>query len=45
MTGAEWFIGRMHQRRGMERSDALRATLLDYTAGMHTNEPVHTWER
>ncbi|TQK18539.1 gamma-glutamyl:cysteine ligase YbdK (ATP-grasp superfamily) [Microbacterium sp. SLBN-154] len=45
VTGAEWFIGRMHQRRGMERFDALRATLLDYTAGMHTNEPVHTWER
>ena len=44
MTGAEWFVRRMRRRADMERYDALRATLLDYREGMHTNEPVHTWE-
>jgi gamma-glutamyl:cysteine ligase YbdK (ATP-grasp superfamily) len=42
-NGAEWFVNRMHQARGSDRYDALRATLLDYKDGMHTNEPVHTW--
>src|SRR6476620_1298941 len=44
VTGADWFVRRMEQRRDMERYDALRATLLDYREGMHTNEPVHTWD-
>jgi hypothetical protein len=44
VTGAEWFVRRMGQRSDMERYDALRATLLEYRDGMHTNEPVHTWE-
>ncbi len=44
ITGAEWFVNRMHRRREMERYDALRATLLEYREGMHTNEPVHTWD-
>jgi hypothetical protein len=44
ITGAEWFVGRMHRRSRMERYDALRATLLEYQEAMHTNEPVHTWD-
>ena len=43
-TGAEWFVRRMGQRDDLERFDALRATLLDYREGMHSNEPVHTWQ-
>ncbi|MGZ4445923.1 MAG: glutamate--cysteine ligase [Nocardioides sp.] len=42
-TGADWFVRRMDQRRDQERFDALRATLLEYRDGMHSNEPVHTW--
>ena len=42
-TGAEWFVRRMEQRSDQDRYDALRATLLEYAEGMHTNEPVHTW--
>lgn len=42
-NGAEWFAKRMRARTGMERADALRATLLEYREAMHTNEPVHTW--
>jgi gamma-glutamyl:cysteine ligase YbdK (ATP-grasp superfamily) len=42
-NGAEWFVRQMHERRGDDRYDALRATLLDYRERMHTNEPVHTW--
>jgi hypothetical protein len=44
VTGAEWFVRRMGRRSDMERYDALSATLLEYRDGMHTNEPVHTWE-
>jgi gamma-glutamyl:cysteine ligase YbdK (ATP-grasp superfamily) len=43
-NGAEWFVGRMHQRADQDRWDALRATLLEYRERMHTNEPVHTWD-
>jgi gamma-glutamyl:cysteine ligase YbdK (ATP-grasp superfamily) len=44
-NGAEWFVRRMHARRGdHEKWDALRATLCDYGDLMHSNEPVHTWE-
>ncbi len=35
---------RMHDRADLDRYDALRATLLEYRQGMHSNEPVHTWE-
>ncbi|MFB9314823.1 glutamate--cysteine ligase [Nocardioides plantarum] len=42
-NGAEWFAREMDQRRGQDRFDALRTTLLDYRERMHTNEPVHTW--
>jgi gamma-glutamyl:cysteine ligase YbdK (ATP-grasp superfamily) len=44
VNGAEWFVRRMEDRADMDRYDALRATLLEYTQGMHSNEPVHTWE-
>ena len=44
VNGAEWFVRRMQARSDMERYDALRATLLEYRQGMHSNEPVHTWE-
>jgi hypothetical protein len=43
-TGASWFVGRMHDRRGEDRGDALRATLLEYQQRMHTNDPVHSWD-
>ncbi len=43
-TGSDWFVRRMEQRADLERYDALRATLLEYRQGMHTNEPVHTWD-
>jgi gamma-glutamyl:cysteine ligase YbdK (ATP-grasp superfamily) len=42
-NGAEWFVNRMHRAGDTDRYDTLRATLLDYKDGMHTNEPVHTW--
>lgn len=44
VNGSEWFARRMHDRADLDRYDALRATLEDYRANMHTNEPVHTWE-
>jgi hypothetical protein len=44
ITGASWFTDRMRRRSGMERYDALRATLLEYCDAMHTNQPVHTWD-
>ncbi len=45
INGSEWFVGRMKRRASEERFDALRATLLEYRERMHTNEPVHTWDR
>ena len=42
-NGAEWFVERMHRAGDHDRYDALRSTLLEYTRGMHSNEPVHTW--
>jgi hypothetical protein len=43
-SGAAWFVERVRQRGGEDRYDALRATLLEYTERMHTNEPVHLWD-
>lgn len=44
-NGAEWFAGRCRRHgESLERPEALRHTLVDYRALMHTNEPVHTWE-
>jgi gamma-glutamyl:cysteine ligase YbdK (ATP-grasp superfamily) len=42
-NGAEWFAEQVHRYDGDDRYDALRATLLEYAKGMHSNEPVHTW--
>ena len=42
-NGAEWFAQRMHQAGETDRYDALRSTLLEYTRGMHSNDPAHTW--
>src|SRR4051794_17060721 len=42
-NGAEWFVDQMHRFGDYDRYDALRSTLLEYTSGMHSNEPVHTW--
>ncbi len=44
INGAEWFVDKMAARADLDRYDALRATLEEYRAHMHTNEPVHTWE-
>ncbi|MGN6129263.1 MAG: glutamate--cysteine ligase [Nocardioidaceae bacterium] len=46
-NGASWFAERFHDRLSSSEGDrlaALRSTLNDYRAHMHTNEPVHTWE-
>ena len=43
-NGAEWFVRRMAGRRGEDRRDAVRTTLLEYMEGMHANEPAHTWQ-
>ncbi len=32
------------EARGMDRWEALRRMTLEYTARMHTNAPVHTWD-
>ncbi|MBF4160940.1 glutamate--cysteine ligase family protein [Nocardioides acrostichi] len=46
-NGAEWFVRRMRERDGdpASRFDDLRAVLGEYRERMHTNEPVHTWDR
>lgn len=46
-NGASWFVDRFHERAGEGDSDrlaALRDTLNEYRAHMHTNDPVHSWE-
>jgi gamma-glutamyl:cysteine ligase YbdK (ATP-grasp superfamily) len=44
-NGASWLVRRFHDHvgGGNDRTEALRATLNEYRANMHTNEPVHTW--
>lgn len=45
-NGASWFVDRFHARMEHgpgDRMDELRATLNEYIANMHSNEPVHTW--
>lgn len=32
------------ERRGLDRTEALTEMLRHYLDGMHSNEPVHTWE-
>ena len=45
VNGASWLVGKVRaaEARGLDRMDALRGVLGDYRAGMHANEPVHTW--
>ncbi len=46
-NGASWFVERFHGRLSSSEGDrlaALRSTLGEYRAHMHTNQPVHTWE-
>jgi hypothetical protein len=45
-NGATWQVEtfhRLHDGRGLERREALRAMTLRYRELMHANEPVHTW--
>jgi gamma-glutamyl:cysteine ligase YbdK (ATP-grasp superfamily) len=44
-NGASWFSDKFHERCQDcgDRMEALRLTLNDYRANMHTNQPVHTW--
>ncbi len=44
-NGASWFVDKFHERCEDcgDRMDALRTTLNEYRANMHTNEPVHAW--
>jgi gamma-glutamyl:cysteine ligase YbdK (ATP-grasp superfamily) len=47
-NGASWFADRFAARIAAndgDRLDALRSTLNEYRAHMHTNEPVHTWDQ
>ncbi len=45
-NGAQWQVDAVHafEAHGMDRWEALRRMTLEYTARMHTNTPVHTWE-
>jgi len=45
-NGADWQVAtvRAFEARGLSRSDALREMVALYSANMHSNEPVHTWE-
>jgi hypothetical protein len=44
-NGASWFRAGVRTREGsgLDRSEAIRQTLLEYRMRMHSNEPVHTW--
>ena len=45
-NGAQWQVDAVHtfESHGMDRWEALRRMTLEYTARMHTNTPVHTWD-
>ena len=45
-NGASWQIDavRRFEERGTDRVEALRRMLALYSANMHENTPVHTWE-
>lgn len=45
-NGADWqrAVVRRFEERGLTRRAALREMTAAYAVGMHTNEPVHTWE-
>ncbi len=46
VNGATWQADavKVFENRGMDRAQALSAMLELYCQGMHSNEPVHTWE-
>ncbi|MGC4152635.1 MAG: glutamate--cysteine ligase [Propionicimonas sp.] len=45
-NGADWQMKtvRAFEARGLTRPEALREMVALYSANMHSNEPVHTWE-
>jgi hypothetical protein len=45
-NGASWQTETVHalEERGADRATALRQMLELYAEGMHSNEPVHTWQ-
>ena len=45
-NGAEWQVSTVQalERRGLDRLAAVREMLRYYAQGMHSNEPVHTWD-
>ncbi len=45
-NGATWQTAEVHRREqaGESRAEALRGMLGRYLDGMHSNEPIHTWE-
>jgi hypothetical protein len=47
VNGASWQVDVVHdlQRAGADRTAALHGMLDRYIPNMHSNEPVHTWER
>jgi Glutamate-cysteine ligase family 2(GCS2) len=47
VTGAGWQVEVVHdlQRAGSDRRAALHGMLERYVPNMHSNEPVHTWQR
>ncbi|WP_029145633.1 glutamate-cysteine ligase family protein [Microbacterium luticocti] len=46
VNGSSWQVAAVQafERRGLDRPQALTEMLRLYMAGMHANEPVHTWE-
>jgi gamma-glutamyl:cysteine ligase YbdK (ATP-grasp superfamily) len=47
VNGAAWQVGCVHalEEAGADRGSALNGMLERYIPNMHSNEPVHTWER
>jgi hypothetical protein len=45
VNGASWQVAAVQrlEEQGADRASALRTMLEQYVAGMHRNEPVHTW--
>jgi len=46
LNGAQWQVATVEsfEGRGRDRPAAIREMLQLYTQGMHSNEPVHTWD-
>ena len=45
-NGASWQVEAVSalEGRGLDRAEALRTMLEHYSGGMHSNQPVHTWD-